>query len=80
MKLDAGGRQQHRLVSGGTQLRLPAVRAAFRPRRARQSVDAIEIWWPSGARQRIDGPIAANNTIRITEGDDRWAPVYSKKR
>jgi hypothetical protein len=44
-------------------------------------VDAIDIWWPSGARQRVAGPIAADNTIRITEGDDRIEDVYvSAKR
>ena len=42
-------------------------------------IDAIEIWWPSGLRQRIAGPIAANNTIRIVEGDDRLEDVYPNK-
>jgi hypothetical protein len=41
------------------------------------SVDAIEIRWPSGFQQRIDSP-PVNDTILITEGDDRWEKVYKR--
>ncbi len=38
-------------------------------------VDALEIRWPSGLLQRIENP-PVNDTIRVTEGNPVWAPVY----
>ena len=72
--LTAGGRVQHRLVSGGTgfgclplgqHFGLGSVAAA----------DSLEIRWPSGRRQTVEG-LPVNATIRIVEGDDRWVGVY----
>jgi hypothetical protein len=79
IKLDAGGRQQHRLVSGGSQFGCLPYEQHFGLGVETTTIDAIEIWWPSGLRQRIAGPIAANNTIRIVEGDDRLEDVYPNK-
>ncbi len=79
IKIDAGGRQQHRLVSGGSQFGCLPYEQHFGLGRRNGVVDAIEIWWPSGVRQRIAGPIAANNTIRIIEGDDRLENVYPNR-
>ena len=79
IKIEAGGREQHRLVSGGSQFGCLPFEQHFGLGPVTQSIDAIEIWWPSGLRQRIAGPIAANNTIRITEGDDRLQDVYKPR-
>ena len=79
IKIEAGGREQHRLVSGGSQFGCLPFEQHFGLGPVTQSIDAIEIWWPSGLRQRVAGPIAANNTIRITEGDDRLEDVYKKR-
>jgi hypothetical protein len=40
-------------------------------------VDALEIRWPSGLRQRVEG-LPINDTIRITEGQPEWEAVYKK--
>ena len=79
IKIEAGGREQHRLVSGGSQFGCLPFEQHFGLGPVTERIDAIEIWWPSGLRQRIAGPIAANNTIRITEGDNRLADVYAKR-
>ena len=42
-----------------------------------KSVDAIEIRWPSGLRQRVENP-PVNDTILITEGKSGWEKVYRK--
>ncbi len=78
IRLEAGGRSQHRLVSGGSQFGCLPLEQHFGLGTDALVVDAIEIWWPSGARQRVAGPIAANNTIRITEGDERVEDVYAR--
>jgi hypothetical protein len=41
-------------------------------------VDALEIWWPSGLKQRIEN-LRINTTIRIVEGKQEWEEVYKKK-
>ena len=33
------------------------------------SVDAVEVRWPSGATQRLEGPIDVNRTIEVVESD-----------
>jgi hypothetical protein len=78
VKIDAGGREQHRLVSGGSQFGCLPFEQHFGLGAATQVVDAIEIWWPSGLRQRIEGPILADTTISITEGDATLRDVYPK--
>jgi len=40
------------------------------------TIDALEIRWPgSGLVQRLDGPIAADRTYRLTEGSSELKPV-----
>ncbi len=77
LSIEAGGQSQHRLVSGGSQFGCLPFEQHFGLGSHTQVVDAIEIWWPSGIRQRVQGPIPANNTIRVTEGDDRIEGVYA---
>ncbi len=77
IKLTAGGRDQHRLVSGGTGFGCLPFEQHF-GLGGLSKVDSLEIWWPSGLRQRIDNP-PFNDTIRITEGRVGWEPVYKRK-
>ena len=63
----AGGRRQYRELSGGTNFGLAQI----------ESVDALEIRWPSGLRQRFE-QLPINTSIRITEGADRWEFVYRR--
>ena len=79
IKIEAGGRAQHRLVSGGSQFGCLPFEQHFGLGPLTCVVDAIEIAWPSGARQRIAGPIAADNTVRITEGNDALEDVYANR-
>ena len=48
------------------------------PLAAIEAVDALEIRWPSGLVQRLEG-LPINDSIRITEGEDRWSPVYRRE-
>ena len=40
-------------------------------------VDALEIRWPSGFRQRVENP-PVNDTILVTEGRPDWEGVYRR--
>jgi hypothetical protein len=77
LKLNAGGRSQHKLVSGGTGFGYLPYEQHFGLGKL-DRVDALEIWWPSGLRQTF-GDLPVNSTIRITEGKDRWEEVYRKR-
>ncbi len=76
IKLTAGGRDQHRLVAGGTGFGSLPLEQHFGLANLTR-VDALEIWWPSGLRQRIENP-PVNDTIRITEGRNPWDLVYRR--
>jgi hypothetical protein len=68
--LEAGGRRQYREVSGGSSFGCLPFEQHFGLGDL-TAVDALEIRWPSGLRQRLD-----DLPIRITEGQDAWADVY----
>jgi len=34
-----------------------------------RTIDRIDVDWPSGTRQRLDGPLTANSVLRVTEPD-----------
>jgi len=77
LKLDAGGRSQHRLVSGGSGFGCLPYEQHFGLADLIQT-DALEILWPSSLRQRIERP-PVNTTIRIVEGRAGWEEVYKDK-
>jgi hypothetical protein len=79
IKIEAGGRDQHRLVSGGSNFGCLPFEQHFGLGAETTVVDSIEIRWPSGREQRIEGPIAADNTIRITEGAPAVEDVYPRR-
>ncbi len=74
--LHAGQRQMHRLVSGGSQFGCLPFEQHFGLGDA-VTADALDIWWPSGLRQRVT-PLPVDTTIRVVEGDHRAVPVYSR--
>jgi len=74
--LRAGGRQQVREVFPGTSFGSLPYEQHFGLKDLK-SVDAIEIRWPSGLRQRVENP-PVNDTILITEGQSGWERVYAR--
>ncbi|MCP3963348.1 MAG: CRTAC1 family protein [bacterium] len=77
LALSAGGRQQHRLVSGGSFFGCLPLEQHFGLGDL-SAADSLAIRWPSGRRQTIDD-LPINATIRIVEGDDGWEDVYGQK-
>ncbi len=77
VKLEAGGTCRHHLVSGGTGFGCLPYEQHFGLGKS-DNVDSIEIWWPSGLRQRLEN-LPVNTTIRIVEGMQEWQEVYKKR-
>ncbi len=74
LALAAGGRVQHRLVSGGSGFGCLPLEQHFGLGEL-GAVDSLEIRWPGGAvESRDDLPV--NSTVRIVEGEPGWQPVY----
>jgi hypothetical protein len=74
LTLRAGGREQHRLVSGGSNFGCLPYEQHFGLATLRQ-IDYVEIRWPSGYLQRLEQP-PINQTLRIVEGQSGWEAVY----
>jgi tetratricopeptide (TPR) repeat protein len=70
IKLAAGGREQHRVVNNGSNFGCLPPQQHFGLGNL-TSVDELEIWWPSGLRQRFED-LPVNTRVRITEGEPRW--------
>ncbi len=78
LKLRAGGRDQHRLVSGGSGFGYLPFEQHFGLGELTQ-IDYLEIRWPSGHLQRLDQtPI--NQSLRVFEGKAGWEAVYPNRR
>ena len=76
VSVQAGGRWQYREVSGGTNFGCLPLEQHFGFGTLTE-IDAIEIRWPSGLRQRFEG-LAINSTYEFTEGQPGWREVYAK--
>jgi FG-GAP-like repeat/ASPIC and UnbV len=74
LRLQAGGRAQHRLVSGGSGFGCLPYEQHFGLATLKQ-IDYVEIRWPSGYLQRLEQP-PINHTLRIVEGRPGWEAVY----
>jgi len=70
LKLVAGGREQHRVVNGGSNFGCMPPDQHFGLAQLTQ-VESLEVWWPSGLRQRF-AALPANRRIFITEGRNTW--------
>ena len=68
-----GGREQHRVINGGSNFCCLPAEKHFGLAQL-ESIDRLEIWWPSGATQRVENP-PVNKSIRITEGQDHWEEI-----
>jgi hypothetical protein len=73
LKLVAGGREQHRVINGGSNFGCLPAEQHFGLGQL-ESIDRLEIWWPSGLTQRIENP-PLNKSIRVTEGREHWEEV-----
>ena len=77
LRLQAGGRAQHRLVSGGTGFGCLPYEQHFGLGTATQ-LEWLEIRWPSGHVQRLE-QLPLNQSIRIVEGKAGWEAVYPNR-
>ena len=76
LKLDVGGASQYRVVSGGSGFGCLPLEQHFGFRDSRR-IDALEILWPSGLKQRVEN-LPINSTIQFVEGEPGWSEVYAK--
>ncbi|MBZ5667781.1 MAG: FG-GAP-like repeat-containing protein [Acidobacteriia bacterium] len=76
VSLEAGGRRQFREVSGGSNFGCLPFEQHFGLADILK-VDAVEIRWPSGLRQRFEG-LPVNKTLEFTESQSNWKDVYAK--
>jgi tetratricopeptide (TPR) repeat protein len=76
VSIEAGGRRQHREVSGGSNFGCLPFEQHFGLADIGE-VDSLEIRWPSGLKQRFQN-LPSNRTIQFTEGQDGWVDVYSR--
>jgi tetratricopeptide (TPR) repeat protein len=74
LRLRAGGREQHRLVSGGSGFGCLPFEQHFGLGAVTQ-IEWLEIRWPGGHVQRFDQP-PSNQSIRIVEGHACWETLY----
>jgi len=78
VSLYAGGRSQHRELSGGSNFGCLPLEQHFGLAEI-EAIDSIEIRWPSGLKQRFENP-PINKTVEITEGEDGWKDVYAEAK
>jgi tetratricopeptide (TPR) repeat protein len=76
VSLEAGGRKQYREVTGGSNFGCLPFEQHF-GLAGITKVDAVEIRWPSGLKQRFQD-LPVNHTLQFTEGDGQWSDVYPK--
>jgi hypothetical protein len=76
VSLQAGGRKQFREVSGGSNFGCLPFEQHF-GLAGIPAVEAVEIRWPSGLRQRFEG-LPVNSSLEFTEGESAWKDVYRK--
>ena len=74
--LAAGGRRQHRLVSGGSGFGCLPLEQHF-GLGGLEAIESLEIRWPGGAVERREG-LPINTTVRLVEGEPGWQPVYPR--
>src|SRR5262249_5126076 len=70
LKLLAGGKQQHRVINGGSNFGCLPPDQHF-GLGSLTLAESLEVWWPSGLRQRFEN-IPGNRKIWIKEGQSQW--------
>lgn len=76
VSISAGGKRQYREVGGGTNFGCLPAEQHF-GLASIESVEALEINWPSGLKQRFENP-PINTSIRIREGQPKWEEIYHR--
>jgi hypothetical protein len=71
--LSAGGQDYHRVYDGVSGYLSHSLYPLYFGLGAAEVVDAIEVRWPSGHVQKLDGPIPTNSTVTIVEGESAAA-------
>jgi tetratricopeptide (TPR) repeat protein len=74
--LQAGGKKQHREVSGGTNFGCAPLEQHFGLGNL-ENIESLEVRWPSGLKQ-VFTDIPINKTCEFTEGSAGWRDVYAK--
>ena len=77
IKLRAGSRDQHRLVSGGSNFGCLPCEQHFGLGELTK-VERMEIQWPNGQQQILED-LPVNTTLGIEEGKPGWRAIYAKK-
>jgi len=75
--LEAGGRRQHRQVTGGSNFGCLPFEQHFGLADA-TAVESLEVRWPSGLVQRFEN-LPINTTLNFIEGQPAWTEVYVKQ-
>jgi hypothetical protein len=70
LKLVAGGREQHRVINGGSNFGCLPPQQHFGLGQL-EAVESLEIWWPSGVMEKFEG-LPANTRVKIVEGTARF--------
>ena len=70
LKLRAGGKEQHRVINGGSNFGCLPPDQHF-GLGSLALAESLEVWWPSGTKQRFEN-IPANQRIWIKEGQNQW--------
>jgi len=70
LKLIANGKEQHRVVNGGSNFGCLPPDQHFGLGDLTHA-EQLEVWWPSGLKQRF-ADLPANQKIWITEGQSQW--------
>jgi hypothetical protein len=70
LKLVAGGKEQHRVVNGGSNFGCLPPDQHFGMANLAHA-DLLEIWWPNGLKQCF-ADLPVNQKIWITEGQSHW--------
>ncbi|HEX4604629.1 MAG TPA: FG-GAP-like repeat-containing protein [Candidatus Angelobacter sp.] len=71
LRLVAGGREQHRVLNGGSNFGCLPPDQHFGLANL-TCVESLEVWWPSGVKQRFEN-LPVNEKIWITEGQINWS-------
>jgi hypothetical protein len=77
VSVQSNGQWQYREVSGGTNFGCLPLEQHF-GLGGNTSIDAVEIRWPGGLKQRFEG-LAINSTYEFTEEYAGWREVYAKR-
>jgi len=74
VSIEAGGGTQMRELSGGSNFGCLPLEQHF-GLAAIEAIDAVEVRWPSGLKQRFEG-VPTNCTVEFIEGQVGWRDVY----